>query len=67
MKRCKHGKLKKPRGRRICKKSGGRRGARRSRRRSSRRGLKIAGISVGTLALAAGGAFVAYKALGSGA
>ncbi len=56
---CKYGKLKNPSGGRRCKlrRSSGKRRS----RRSSSRGLKIAGLGVGTLAVMAVGAVGAYK------
>lgn len=51
MKRCAHGKLKNPSGRRRCKKAP-RRGKRKSARRSRRRSFaKKAGLGLGALAL----------------
>lgn len=54
MARCKYGKLKSPARGRRCKRrrSSGRRTRRSRRSSSSRRGLKIAGFSAGTLAMA---------------
>ncbi len=59
MKRCKYGKLKSPSKGRRCRRKPARGGKRRGRRSS--RGLKIAGVSVGSLAVMALGAVGAYK------
>jgi hypothetical protein len=59
---CKYGRLKKRIGRRVCRRRparGGRKSSRRGRRSS--RGVKIAGFSLGTLAVAGIGAIGAYK------